>query len=550
MRHPERDRAHLIVWLAVIVLCAVIAAWVVILAGAHWIPQGDNAVVATKVHDVFSAHPPLQGQRSTSSLTTNDVYAHHPGPIEFYLLAIPYALFGFAPVGLLVGSALVQMAFVVVGVRAAALTGGLVGGWIAVAVTAATMAGFGDLLIRPLNLYFPILGLVPLVMLAWRLMVGRRDATVWYVAIASIVAQPHISLLLTVAVITLTVIVTAVVRRRLRTGSWFPPPWSRRGVLALLVGLVLWAPVIVETFAFFPGNTAQLIGVALGGAPSVPLSDALGQVGSAIWPWGGHLVHSAVLVIVLVLAIVCCVDLARRYWHGQRRGLGVHAAVVVALLGTLAAIWTTLRIGNLLQLPYADALSAVPFSLAAFVAWWVVRNLAGVWDPARTAARSLAQRSVPVSVGAGALIAAFSVFVLPASALRSSFSEPTTLTTLARDAVGVVDRELSAQGFTDGPVRVEYQGLYSWTSLGPAVVTDLAAAGRPVYFDVFWPNPQDDDFHRLRNAPAGAPTVFLRDAGGHDALPEWAGTAGCVWHSIQPPTDAAPGTRIEACVRR
>lgn len=548
MKFEERDRAAVVLWLAVGVLCAVIAAWVVLLASGHWIPQGDNAVIATKVHDVFSAHPPLQGQRTTSSLTTTGVYAHHPGPIEFYLLAIPYALSGFAPVGLLIGSALVQMAFVVTGVRAAQLTGGLIGGWIAVGVSAILMAGFGDLLIRPLNLYFPILGLVPLVMLAWRLVCGHRDATVWYVAVASIVAQPHISLLLTIAVITLTVVVVAVVRRRLRTGSWFPPPWSPRGVLALAVGLVLWAPVIIETFAFFPGNVGQLIGVVLGEASTMPLSKVMSQVGSAVWPWGGQFVQAAALVLLLASAAICCIDLCRRWWHGQRRGLIVHAAVVVSLLGTLAAIWTTLRISSLLQLPYADALRALPLCLAAFVGWWLVRILVEVWQPFGIPTRFAPVQAVSASVGAGVLIAVLS-FVLPASALRASFSEPATLTTLAQDAVTVVNQQLSAQGFANTPIRVEYQGLYSWTSLGPAVVTDLAADGRRVYFDVFWPNPEDDDFHRLRNAPPGTPTVFLRDASGNDTLPEWAGTAGCDWHAIRPPADAAAGTRIQSCVQ-
>ena len=39
-------------------------AWFVLqLARAHWMPQGDEAIVGIHAHDVFSLNPPLQGMR-------------------------------------------------------------------------------------------------------------------------------------------------------------------------------------------------------------------------------------------------------------------------------------------------------------------------------------------------------------------------------------------------------------------------------------------------------------------------------------------------------
>ena len=42
-----------------------------------------------RVHDVLSTDPPLTGLPSTSDLYGTGIRTMHPGPIEFYLLALP-----------------------------------------------------------------------------------------------------------------------------------------------------------------------------------------------------------------------------------------------------------------------------------------------------------------------------------------------------------------------------------------------------------------------------------------------------------------------------
>lgn len=546
------SRADKVLWLATLLLCAVLLTWAIALAVSGWLPQGDNAVIAAKVHDVFSAHPPLQGQRSTSSLTVPDVYAHHPGPIEFYLLAIPYAITGFAPIGLLVGIAVVQCGFVVAAIRAARATGGLVGGWLMAGIVAALLAAFGDLLVRPLNLYFAVLGLLAVITLGWRLLVGPMDALIAYVVCASIAAQPHLSMLAPVAAVTLTVIVVRTGRHRLRSGTWFPPHWTRRGVVALLVALALWLPVIVEIVAFSPGNLGQLVALWSGGAgapgsgQAPGWSDVLAQVGAMIVPWGGRRVQAAAALALLVVAIGCCVRLAmrlrRREGH-DRNDLVISVAVATALAATLAAVWTTSRIGNLPQLMYSDALCAAPVSLAVFTGWWLVRTLARLRWPSGIA-RVSPRRTFHASLAALLALGVIGLLT-PASSLAGTFGETRAHTELAARSVQLVQAELKQP---PRPVRVEYQGVYSWSSIGPAVIAQLLADGRPVYFDVLWPNPQDDDSHRLTHAPGDAVRVLLRDASGDAPLPTWPNAAGCAWNTIAAPSDAAAGTRIQVCV--
>lgn len=542
------SRNDRLLWVATALLCGVLAWWVVGLAAGHWVPQGDNAVIAAKVHDVFSAHPPLQGQRSTSSLTTPDVYAHHPGPIEFYLLALPYALSGFAPVGLLIGCALVQSAFIVVAIRAARATGGLVGGWIAVGVAALTMAAFGDLLVRPLNLYFPILGLLTVMMLAWRLILGHGDALIAFVICAGVVAQPHISLLGPVMAIVVTVAVVSVLRRRRRTGSWWPPPWSRRGVTALVCGIAVLAPVIIETVAFFPGNPRQLIGVATGSSRSAGIVEGVAYTGSGLWPWGGQGAHIVVVAVLLLAAAGCYFELGRRSSH-LSMGRVIRAAVGICLVATISAIWTTSRIVSVLQLPYADAMRPITTSLVGFTGWGIAYLL---WPQShsRPAPLPTPQAQRRGLLGSLAAIAGISIaaFLVPTSTLATTFGEPTANLVLARQSLDTV-RALLADDSADGqPVAVEYRGLYSWTSLGPAVVAGLLADGRSVYWDTFWPDPQDDDIHRLNRAPVDAARVLIRDGDGASPLSDFPGDGTCVWHNLTPPPNAAKGTQIQVCL--
>jgi hypothetical protein len=57
-----------------------------------WTPLGDNAYVGIRAYDVFTGRTPLVGQRSSGASTVLGDTAYSPGPLLFWLLAIPARL--------------------------------------------------------------------------------------------------------------------------------------------------------------------------------------------------------------------------------------------------------------------------------------------------------------------------------------------------------------------------------------------------------------------------------------------------------------------------
>ena len=70
---------------------------------AGWAPEGDNAVITTRAYDVLTSLTPLVGPwSSASSLTGEDTFS--PGPLLYWLLAIPARLPGEAAFPVVIGA--------------------------------------------------------------------------------------------------------------------------------------------------------------------------------------------------------------------------------------------------------------------------------------------------------------------------------------------------------------------------------------------------------------------------------------------------------------
>ena len=96
-RHRLRDLQGRDRWYAIGLVVLVLVPFVVALVRAFhdgWVPSGDEANIATRALDVFSRHPPLTGLPSTSALYGDKIQTNHPGPIEFYLIAVPLRVLG------------------------------------------------------------------------------------------------------------------------------------------------------------------------------------------------------------------------------------------------------------------------------------------------------------------------------------------------------------------------------------------------------------------------------------------------------------------------
>jgi hypothetical protein len=56
---------------------------------AGWVPAGDDGIIATRGWDVLSSHTPLVGQYSEAGLVVHGQVMHSPGPMLYWLLALP-----------------------------------------------------------------------------------------------------------------------------------------------------------------------------------------------------------------------------------------------------------------------------------------------------------------------------------------------------------------------------------------------------------------------------------------------------------------------------
>lgn len=520
--------------LCTIALCLVLGWWGLDAVLSGWVPEGYDAVIAIKTHDVFSSHPPLQGMRSTSSFGATGIYAHHPGPAEFYLLAIPYALSHFAPAGLVTGLLLVQAAALLIAVVTARRTAGVTGGFLVAAVVGLTLLSIGPGLMDPLNIFFPVLPMLAVAVLAWRLATGRLDVLPLFAVVASVVVQVHVSYLAPTAAIGVVLAVIGLwqwwIHRREATVT------QRRPWLWTLVLLgIVWAPVVMELFVYDPNNFGELRKLLFTRYKEhVGPGKAVEQLGSILLPIGGGALQTlAVIVVFAVAVLISVVGILAARRARSTTALIIPAGVWVTLAATVAIVWVGTKIQNEFQLLYLDLLSPVAWLLVALCGWWCVRQ----WETVRLDAAVLTAAGVVVVIAA--------LLWFPASPLRAQRLGATAAQPVAREAADFVRSEINERHLQDRPVMVRVIGQSAWTSVGPAIAADLIASGTDVYYDTFWPNPHDDEFRRLANAPAGSVEVWVRDRTANEPWPAGSMPENCAAHDI-----AAPGGRqVQICVR-
>ena len=173
--------------MAVLVLPFVIV--LIGLPGRRFVPSGDEASILYRIEQVGTRHTPLVGVYSTRGWA-------HPGPILYYLLAIPYRLSGGQPLAALAGACLLGLACVV-------LAGYLAyrrRRWAGLAVFAASTATllYG---LRPetlLQIWNPDVPLMPYLAFCFALWgVAERDFVVLPAAVllSSAIVQMHVSYL-------------------------------------------------------------------------------------------------------------------------------------------------------------------------------------------------------------------------------------------------------------------------------------------------------------------------------------------------------------------
>ncbi len=234
----------------------------------HWMPIGDDGLLAIRAQDLFSRHIPLLGTASSASFAATKPL-NNPGPLYFYLLGVPVAAFG-SVVGTAVGAAAVNLAAMVaigmIGWRRA----GLLGTALAMLVASTLAWSMGSELLydiwQPHGLLLPFLAFLFLI---WS--VAASDWPMLPVAIfaGSLLMQTHLTYgyltpLLIVAGLTIGLLQSR--RTRRQAGAKAEPPIAasatRAGrwiVIGVLVGLVVWTPSLIEQVTTSDGNMSRLV---------------------------------------------------------------------------------------------------------------------------------------------------------------------------------------------------------------------------------------------------------------------------------------------------
>lgn len=262
----ERGVAVGAVALALLPLVVAAVQWI----GRDWIPIHDVAVTDMRVRDVFTADTPLVGPYSR-------YLWNHPGPVMFWLMAVPSWISGHAAWGTLVGGLVAQAVAVVWTGALAWRTGRAPLVLVTSAVLLLTYRAIGPLvLLEPWNPHIALPWFVLFVLYAWRLAVGEVRRLAGAFVVASFLVQTHIGYLpLVAAGLAVAAAYRIVDLRRSRAQRVGAKAW----VLTAIAGVVMWAPVVIEQFTDDPGNLTWLWDYFVGGQNVEPTAGGRAAVG-------------------------------------------------------------------------------------------------------------------------------------------------------------------------------------------------------------------------------------------------------------------------------
>ena len=482
---------------------------------AGWVPDGDVANIATRSLDVFSRHPPLTGLPSTSSLYGTKIPTNHPGPIEFYLLAIPVRAFGMTA-GPLFTAAAINASFVLIAAYAFfRRLGSTAMLWAGVLLAAVMLTGGTVVLTDPLSSSMTMYSLVATSVLAWAVIDGDLPLLPLTAFVASYAAQQHLAAGLIVLLVAAFVFAAVAFRtvRRVRAGD----TGAKRAAIgwtaaAVAVAGVCWTPVIVDEVTGHPGNLTAIVRFARDGTrPKLGLTSGFHQALDAVAPPS-------------ILGRTSSTGLYFLHTPGTRIGLGL--LVVLALAGLGWKLWRTSRPVARLAL-FALVLlvvgayngSNVPLSAeakrinlyrwswaAALVTWAAIGFAVAVLVGRAPRARPLLSRARAVGPFVLLLVAALIVTSVPfVHAKEDRISDVNEFGAEQRLADAVLARIDKHR-----PVMVVESGADATFSVGPHVIFRLVQSGLDVEVNAAGTSDYGKD---RRYRPGANPTILMISSG-------------------------------------
>jgi hypothetical protein len=419
-----------IVWAAAVLVAVPFAVAALSAIGAHWNPAGDQALEVMRIRDVATGHTPLLGPWSRFGWA-------HPGPALFWIMTPWYRALGND--GVLMGTAVLNLAaavgVVLVASRIAPAAGVLAG-----AVTGVVAAALGlDFLLYPWNPWSAFFPFVLFLVFVWIVRAGRVAGLAGAVVVGSFVVQTHASYLAPVvgllAFAALGVVLAACGRPAL--GGVAAGPARRHLLVAVVLGIVVWLPPLVEQFTADTGNLTRIARYLQQDEPTAGWENAFGTMGNHLRPLGPWITDDEQTRFGLERT-------TSTWWAwasiAAAAGLGVAAArrgarvagqlAAVALLAVGLAVVATARVTSLL-LPYVIGYWRPVVALTYLSIAWSSIEIIGT-RRARTA-------GAVAGIGALSVVAILAVVHAPANPPLRPVSDaigavgPSTASALVRD---------------------------------------------------------------------------------------------------------------------
>ncbi|MEZ5183082.1 MAG: hypothetical protein R2702_14615 [Acidimicrobiales bacterium] len=473
---PPTSRLAVQAALVGLALVPLLSAAIVLLQG--WRPTGDNALIGLRVHDVLSGHPPLIGQPTTGENFGSGIETSHPGPIEFYLVA-PFVLVLGPAVGLALGAAAINAGALVAIGWLAHRRGGtslLAVGSLGALAMAHSLGG--NLLHDPVSSNVGSFVALALLYASWSVIAGDLRVAPLFVALASFSLQDHLTYLGTgtpVVVVALAAGVWWARRIAGRGGSG----WLRRSIASsVVVGLVLWLPVLLDELVGSANVNAIFRTFTGKRTPGEGAAFAAGRVAEALAPVPifarrvaplGYLHTPALHEWLLGIAVLAWIVVAGVLF-ARRADVARAAMALVSVLALVAGGYSAVKlpVGAGIQgsnLRWMWTASAFGWTTAAWTVWPL---LPAFW-------RRVVRGPAAVVLGLALLASVVSVV--------GSVELATDRDGAAMEGTDALIREVEAK-LPKGTYRVTYEGGSAVVSVGPALVHDLEQRGDAVFMDV------------------------------------------------------------------
>lgn len=484
---------------------------------------GDIALMELRTRDVFSAHPPLVGAYSRYGW-------NHPGPLVFYLFALPYRLLGNDADALRIAALLLNTATLVVLAWVVRRRGTAV---LVLLMASACALAWGlppTALADSWNVTIDLLPFMLTIVACWCALCDDRWA--WLVAAIgfSFVFQTHVGFGVVLAPLFLATAVWLVVEGRRRDGE----TRGRDIAIGIAAGLVVALPALYDAVVHWPGNLGDLAEWSVTNSePTVGLADGLrviGRTSSLSFPLHARFPNQFVVSIgsistgvapgsLLVLLAVAAVFAIRRRWRAE--GVLCGCLALVWISGTFAAANVT-RPLEFWLIEWLQPLAWLTWAAVALVAWRLLQPAVQRWLSAAHV------RTATAVVAAGALAIGTVAYTRGAASAHEGDTYTGPIDELTRAAATLGAEQPLYFGYDGDP--------FSAGTMFLAVANELDKAGFAICVDAAFAN----QFGSARVC-SGRPDVRLFIRNEPTALPP---PPGATTLTISDPL--SPAERIEA----